>query len=322
MSPTVGVRPDKIGLGVLTIVATAIAMSFGDAVVKYVSSDFAVWQIYVLRSILAMALILAISMLGPRPRRLLPLSPGWTYLRSLLLMMMWIAFYAALSVLSLPVVAAAYYTAPLFITVFSALIIGEAVGLRRWIAVLIGFVGVLVILRPGTEAFSSLTLLPILSAVFYALAAIVTRTRCVDERPLALSLALNVSFLITGLVASAAIVLYAPTASVVSVNPFLLGHWSAMGVREWGIIAMLAVLIVAIGSGVAKAYQSAPPPIIAAFDYSYLVFAALWSFAILSELPDTPTIVGMILITGAGLLVVSRSRTGSDSTVTKSARFQ
>lgn len=300
-------RPENIALGVSTIVATTLAMSFADALVKYVSSDFTVWQIYVLRSVLAIPLIVAISKLRPRPLEVMPVSVGWAYLRSLLLIMMWIAFYAALSVLSLPVVAASYYSAPLFITLFSALMVREPVGLKRWIGILIAFMGVLVILRPGTETFSRLTLLPILSAVFYALAAIVTRTRCANERPLALSLALNISFLFTGVIASAVIALWAPATSVVDDNPFLLGHWSAIGVREWQVIAMLAVLIVAVSSGVAKAYQCAPPAIIATFDYTYLVFAAFWSFAIFSDVPDAATIVGMILITGAGLLVIPRS---------------
>src|SRR5262249_36724298 len=148
-------------------------------------------------------------------------------------------------------------TAPLFITLFAALILGETVGLRRWAAIAIGFIGVLVILRPGTDAFSWSTLLPILSALFYALAAIVTRTKCCNERPLALSLALNLSFLFTGAIASGAIVLWAPAAGTVEMNPFLLGRWSHMGLREWGLIAFLAVLIVAVSSGVAKAYQCA-----------------------------------------------------------------
>jgi drug/metabolite transporter (DMT)-like permease len=311
MSLPAATRPESIALGVTTIVATALAMSFGDALVKHVSSDFTVWQIYVLRSLLAIPLIVAILRLGPRPARLWPRSAGWAGLRSLLLMLMWLAFYAALSVLSLPVVAAAYYTAPLFITLFSALIAGDAVGTRRWIAILSGFGGVLVILQPGGEAFSWLTLLPILSAVFYALAAIVTRTRCAEERPLVLSLMLNVAFLLTGAIGSAVILLWAPSAGVVAASPFLLGGWSAMEALDWQIIAMLAILIVAISAGVAKAYQCAPPAIVATFDYSYLVFAAGWSFAIFSELPDVPTVAGMILIAGAGLLVLSQSRAGA-----------
>jgi drug/metabolite transporter (DMT)-like permease len=303
-SQPVGALPQKIAVGVATILATAVAMSLGDATVKYISADFTLWQIYVLRSMLAIALILAISMLGPRPPSIRLRSPHWGYLRSLLLMMMWIAFYAALSKLSLALVATAYYTAPLFITLFSALIAGEPVGLRRWTAILTGFMGVLVILRPGTDAFSWLTLLPILSAVFYALAAIITRTKCADEGPLALSLALNLSFLLTGTLASCALLLWEPAAGLVEANPFLLGRWSAIGIREWGLIAILAVLIVAISAGVAKAYQSAPPAIIATFEYSYLVFAAIWSFALFSEAPDATTLIGMILIAAGGLLVI------------------
>jgi drug/metabolite transporter (DMT)-like permease len=297
-------RPDKIALGVSTMVATTLAMSFGDAAVKYVSSDFTVWQLYVLRSVLAIPLIIGALLLGADPRGIAPLSLKWAALRSLLLMLMWIAFYAALSTLSLPVVAAAYYTAPLFITALSAAIVGDPAGPRRWLAILLGFGGVLVIIKPGTDAFSWLTLLPILSAVFYALAAIVTRTKCIDERPLVLSLALNIAFLLTGAISSAAIAWWAPSREIVGINPFLLGRWSAMGVREWEIIAMLAVLIVAISAGVARAYQCAPSAIIATFDYSYLVFAALWSLTIFAEPPGTADIIGMILIAGAGILAV------------------
>jgi drug/metabolite transporter (DMT)-like permease len=297
-------RPEKIARGVSTMVATTLAMSFGDASVKYVSSDFAVWQLYVLRSGLAIPLIVALLLLGAGAPRIAPLSLGWTAVRSLLLMLMWIAFYAALSTLSLPVVAAAYYTAPLFITVLSAAIVGDPVGPRRWLAVIVGFGGVLVIVKPGSDAFSWSTLLAILSAVFYALAAIVTRSKCIDERPLVLSLALNVAFLLTGAIFSAAIAWWAPSPGIVELNPFLLGPWSAMSVRHWEIIAMLAVLIIAVSAGVAQAYQSAPSAIIAIFDYSYLVFAAFWSLAIFGEPPGIADITGMILIAGAGVLTI------------------
>jgi drug/metabolite transporter (DMT)-like permease len=226
----------------------------------------------------------------------------------MLLMVMWITFYAALQVQSLPIVGAAYYTGPLFITLLSALIIGEPVGIRRWMAVLIGFVGVLVILRPGTNSFSYVTLLPIVSALFYALAAVVTRTKCLEEGPLVLSLGLNFSFLAVGAIGTAGIAIWNPTALQTAASPFLLGHWFAMGGREWGIIAFLAALIVAVSSGVAKAYQSGPPAIIATFDYAYLVFSAFWSFVFFSDLPNAATIVGMFLIAGAGILAVLRPR--------------
>ena len=80
---------------------------------------------------------------------------------------------------------------------------------------------------------------------------------------------------------------------------------SSRGYTLIEVMMALAVLIVAISSGVAKAYQSGPPAVIATFDYTYLVFAALWSFVFFSELPDAMTALGMLLIAGAGILAIS-----------------
>jgi drug/metabolite transporter (DMT)-like permease len=309
MTALAGTRPDRVALGVATMVATALAMSLGDALVKLVSADFTVWQIYVARSAIAIPIIVLILLPGRCARDLLPRALGWAIVRSLLLMAMWIAFYIALPLLSLSVVAAAYYTGPLFITLFSALLIGEPVGARRWGAIALGFAGVLVILKPGTEAFSPLALVPVVSAVFYAAAAIVTRAKLAEENPFALALTLNLSFLGLGTLASTGLAAWQPDVAADSAYRFMLGAWSAMGLREWAIMALLAILIVAISSGVAKAYQCAPPAIIAAFDYSYLVFAALWSLVFFAEPPTLTTVVGMILIAAAGLITIAPADT-------------
>ena len=154
------------------------------------------------------------------------------------------------------------------------------------------------------EAFSWLTLLPVLGAVFYALAMIITRSKCVDEAPLTLSLALNVSLMVTGLVATVALSILGLTEEDVSIYPFVLGSWADMGTGDWGLMALLGVLLVAYSVGVARAYQIAAPAVVATFDYAYLVSAALWGFVLFSERPDFMTILGMVLITAAGLLVV------------------
>ncbi len=96
--------------------------------------------------------------------------------------------------------------------------------------------------------------------------------------------------------------IWTPAPDEIAAAPFLLGPWVAMGPEQWGFVALLAVLIVGIGLGLAAAYQSAPPAVIATFDYSYLIFAAFWGYAIFSERPDAPTLAGMALIAGAGLL--------------------
>jgi len=302
-------RSESVMLGVLAIVLTVFAMSTADAIVKYVSSAFPLWQIYVVRSLVVIPILAAVSVLGPQPVRIGPKSKGWTILRSLLLAFMYIGIYAAAPVLSLSVIATSLYTGPLFIALFSALLIREPVGPRRWTAIVMGFSGVLVILRPGADGFSLLALIPIGAALLYALAAIVTRTKCREESPMVLALALNYSLMAVGVLATAAISLWRPSALETSAYPFLLGHWVAMGPREWGVISLLAALMVGISVGLAKAYQSAPPTIIATFDYTYLLFAAFWSFALFAQVPDAATVVGMLMIAAAGVLIVGRAAT-------------
>jgi drug/metabolite transporter (DMT)-like permease len=299
-------RPQNIALGVTVIVLTVFAMSFADAVIKYVSIALPLWQIYVVRSLLVIPVLAAGALFGKRPLRVEPRAKRWAFLRGLLLALMYVAIYAAVPVLNLSVIAASLYTAPLFITLFSALLIGEKVGRRRWAAIAIGFLGVLAILRPATDAFSPLALIPVIAALLYALAAIITRAKCSNASPMLLALALNFSLLALGAAATAAIALWRPAPSEAALYPFLLGYWVTMGAAEWGVAALLAALMIAISLGLAKAYQSAPPAIIATFDYSYLLFAAFWSFVIFSELPDAPTLLGMLMIAGAGMLVIER----------------
>ena len=297
-------KKDAVFLGVSVIVATVFTMAFTDAIIKYVSSDFPLWQIFVVRSLAAMPILLAIVLCGSQPADIRPRSAAWTLTRSLLLVFMYVAIYAAAPLLSLSVIAASLYTGPIFVALFSAFLIKEPVGARRWAAVALGFAGVLVILRPDTDAFSFYMLIPVIAGLFYALAAIITRAKCAHERPQTLAIMLNLALLVVGLLATGAVALLRPWLGHGEIYPFLLGDWIFMGAREWGIIAVLALLIVIIGIGLAKAYQSAPPAIIATFDYTYLLFAAFWGFVFFAERPDLQTIVGMMLIVLAGLFVV------------------
>ena len=304
-------RSDQTALGIGIILASVLTMAFADALVKLVSADLTVWQVFVARSLVAVPLLIVLmraSGVGFVLR-----APRWTIIRAVLLVFTWLAFYASLPVLNLSVAAVAVYTNPIMIALLSATLIGEPVTLRQWGGVLLGFLGVIAILKPGTDAFSWFTLLPLLAAALYALAMVLTRSKCRDEAPLTLALALHASFLVTGGIATAALAVIGLGDETKSAYPFLVGDWMPMGAREWGLMALLGALAAAYFVGVARAYQIAPPPIIATFDYAYLVSAALWGFVFFAEKPDALTITGMVLITAAGLLVAaSSSRTAQD----------
>lgn len=299
-------RPAQPLLGVALIVGSVFLMSFGDAVIKYHSASFTAWQVFALRSTITVPVLLGLMVLLGPDEPLRPRSLWWVGLRSLLMVLMWIAYYAALPLISLSAAAVAFYTAPLFIALLSRSLTGEQVGPARWLGIVLGFVGVLVVLRPGGDTFSPAVLLPVLAAFLYALSAIVTRAKCAEERPLVLALGLNLGLLAAGLLVSGALVLIPPDADVAAAHPFLFGVWSGMGAEQWALIAFLALLMVAFATGVAKAYQVAPAALVGAFDYTYVVFAVVWGYVLFAERPDAVAVVGLALIGAAGVLVAGR----------------
>jgi len=297
-------KPDQTVLGIGIILVSVLTMAFADAVVKLVSADLTVWQVFVARSLVAIPCLIAILLaMGVRFRLL---SPKWALIRSALLVLTWLFFYASLPVLTLSVAAVAVYTNPIITAFLSASVIGEKVSGRQWAGVLLGFLGVIAILKPGTDAFSWFTLLPLMAAACYSLAMVLTRGKCQDEQPLVLGLVLHCLFLVTGAVAIGVLAVIGLNAGTIAAFPFLFNGWTAMGGREWGLMALLGVLSAAYFVGVARAYQIAPPSVIGTFDYAYLVSAAVWGFLFFAETPDVFTICGMILITAAGLLVAVR----------------
>jgi len=304
-------RPAQPVLGVALIVGSVFLMSFGDALIKYNSASFTAWQIFSLRSLIVLPILVALMLLLAPGESLLPKSPGWVGLRSALLVLMWIAYYAALPLISLSAAAVAFYTAPLFMALLSRPLTGEPVGTARWLGIALGFLGVLIVLRPGGDTFSVAALLPVLAAMLYALAAIITRARCADERPLVLAFGLNIGLLATGLLATVGLWLIEPSIASASEHPFLFGPWAAMGGGGWALMALLALLMVAFGTGVAMAYQIAPAAVIGTFDYTYVLFAVVWSYVLFAERPDAVAVVGLVLIAAAGVLVAGRPPGGS-----------
>ncbi len=295
--------PDRTRLAVAIIVGSMLLLSAMDAAVKGMTDEFSLWQVCAARSIFAVPILIAIVTAGG-VARLRQIFRPWVLLRCLLLVGMWIAYYASLPLMDLSVAATALYTIPLFIAGFASAFTREPVGLRRWTGIAIGFAGVVVILRPGNDDFSIWALLPVLAAVCYALAAIVTRMRCATESAFVLALGLHVSLLVTGIVGAVAVALFAPETS----SGFLLGHWQPMDPRDWAIMASFGIVMVAIAAGVAKAYQVGAPAIVGTFDYSYLAFASLWGVLFFQERLDVLTVTGIVLIVAAGLLVLWRPR--------------
>lgn len=300
-------RPQRVIRGVSFIVAAMFVTSVQDVIFKFFSNELTLGQIFALRGLLALPLLIALAWIaGLRGGVLADALEKWTLLRSLFMTLCFLAFYTAIPFLSLSTVGAANFIAPIFVTLLTAYVVGESVGIRRWIGVFMGFAGVLVLLQPGTDAFSPMAILPLFGALFYALSHITTRTKCQSVPLPTMALTLNLVMLTAGLIVSGVVMIWQPGDDLVRAYPSVLGGWVAPSFTEWLVLGLLAVLAIVISSGIAGAYQIASPPIIATFEYSYLVFVALWDILFFDTTPSAMTLLGMVLIIGAGLKVIRR----------------
>jgi len=296
------VARDNLKLAIAAILVACFSLSLGDALIKQQSVSFVIWQIFVMRSVIAVPFLIYFVRITSCAVPIKPIQPGWTLLRSLILVLMWIFYFAALPHIELAIAAAAYYTLPIFITLFAALFLGEKITAKGWLAVLLGFSGTLLILQPRADDFNPYALLPLVSALCYAGAMILTRSKCQQEKPTVLSLWLNISFVGVGTFALLLLKLWNPDADLIAANPFLFGTWTPMWLDEWQVMAVLAIAIVIGSIGAAMAYQNGPSSIIATFDFAYVGFAAIWGFVLFAEVPGLQASIGIIMIVTAGAI--------------------
>lgn len=293
---------DNLPLAIGAVVTMTLATALSDVMVKGASDGVSLWQIFALRAVFAVpVLFLIIVIFAPRALRAFnaPAAAGWLTLRSALMVLNWIAFYAALPFVPLPIAAAVYYTLPIFITIFAALLLKDPVGRGGWIAVALGFSGVLLILRPGAGAFQWAALLPLISAVAYALAMVLSRARLRGIHPFAQAGALNIGFAVAGAIGL----------SIVALEPssdpwFFTFAWTPPDAALWGTFALMAVFILIGSITTAVAYQNAPPARVGPFDFAYVGFAVLFGWLFFNEVPGTLSWVGIALIVAGGITAI------------------
>jgi len=277
-----------------------------DAIIKEMSGGYPVHQILTIRGLVAVPLLLVLIHFIHGIGILRHHHPGLHLVRGALMLAAFTSFYIALAGTSLTVATALFFTAPYFITLLSIPLLGEKVGLRRFVSITVGFVGVLIVLRPDTESFSFFSLLPIVAAFFYACCQLMVRAAKMTDPPAVMSLYASVAFVILGSLASLLLSGIHPAQDAGVSTRFLLRAWSMPDTYDL-VLLMLTGLTSALGfMCTSNAYQRQPASHIAPFEYVMIVWVTLLSYLIWSEVPDLPGITGITLIIGSGIYVLRR----------------
>jgi len=288
-APAAASRPDEPLRGIALMIAAMAVFSAMDGVSKILAETYHPLMITWSRQV-AQILLLAPLVLWIGPRRCLrSAAPGAQALRGLLLYFSTICFVSGLAQLPLAEASAIGFVSPMFTTALSIPLLGEKVGIRRWLAILVGFAGVLIVIRPGTAAFDPAALFPVASASFWALALIVTRKMSYRDTPLT-TLA------------------YASLVGLVVASLPLPWFWAMPEPAALGLILLMGVLSLSGHYLLVQAFQLGSVSILAPFAYSQMIWATLFGYLVFHNLPDLLTWVGAIVIILSGVYVWHRER--------------
>jgi drug/metabolite transporter (DMT)-like permease len=258
-----------------------------DAIVKVLSQHYHVLQITFVTSLFAFVPILVLVARSGGLRAVTPRRPGLVVLRAVLMTADTMLAFTSFQNLPLADAYTLFFAAPMLVTALSVPLLGDRVGWRRWTAVLVGFCGVLVILRPGFAALDIGHLAALGAAICFALSAIILR-RLGDSEPAG-----------TLLVSTMAGLLLATAPTL----PFI---WLGPSAGDLGLMVLGGLLSGLAQIGTVKAYRMAPPAIVAPFQYTQMLWAVLYGYVLFADLPHWWTLVGSLIIAASGLYILWR----------------
>jgi drug/metabolite transporter (DMT)-like permease len=304
-------KSDRPFAALMLVLIATFVLAFQDSLVKLMSSDTSFWQFQTLRSLGNLSFTLILAMLSGGISLLVPKNWKAVYLRSIFLLICMFFFFSGAPFLTVAQMAAGLYTYPLFVSLLAGPILGEKVGIWRCGALVLGAIGSSLVLSPWSSEFSMVQFLPILAGFFYAANILTIRKACRNESPLALAFAAGLGFLIIGLVGITLLSIFPFSDNVQKSMPFVAIGWPELTLIIVGFALLTSVLNLTGNICISRAYQTADASWLAPMDYSYLIFAAIWSRVIFDRWPAEQALIGMAMIGLAGGVTAWREKVTS-----------
>ncbi|MCI5113189.1 MAG: DMT family transporter [Marivita sp.] len=268
-----------------------------DVFIKILGSTYSPIQIVFFSVLLSFPLATLMLMRDATPGTLVPVHPWWMAVRTVAAVITGISAFYAFSVLPLTQTYAILFATPLIITVLSIPILGETVRLRRWMAVIVGLIGVMVVLRPGSTELTLGHAAAILAAFGGAFASIVVRKIGAEERTVVMLLyPMVANFVVTGL---ALAFVYKP-----------------MPIEHLGMLAVISIMAWIAGRIIITAYRTGEAAIVAPMQYSQILWATGFGLLFFGETTDSYTAAGAAIIIASGMYIVFRESRGGTSKTT------
>ena len=281
----------NLRLGIILMIATSFVFAMQDGISRHLAGTYNTYMVVMVRYWFFAAFVIALAARQPGGIRaaVRTRQPRVQVFRALLLALEICVMVTGFTILGLVESHAVFACYPLLVALLSGPVLGEKVGWRRWVAIGIGFVGVLIILRPGYAVFDPAALIPFVSALMFALYGLLTRYVARQDTA-------AVSFFWTG------------TVGALAMTAVGIWFWEPMTGPDWAWMGVLCLTAVTGHFLLIKAFEVAEASAIQPFAYLQLVFATGLGLAVFGETLELPVAVGAAVVVGAGLFTLWRAR--------------
>ena len=305
---------NRAALGIGYLCLGILVFSLQDAIIKAVSGNHALTEVVAIRCLVSAPILLCLVHFEGGLRSLISAESWGIAGRSFLMLVAYTTYYMAFPALPLADAVALFFTVPLFAMALAAPLLGESIGWRRITAVVVGFVGVIVMLRPGAGLFEPAALLSLFSAAAYALAMLMARKLGTGTTASVMAFYQNGVYLGGAMLIA---LFFGATGIHEAGHPslnFLIRPWTLPDIRDLLLIASCGV-IAAIGMTLlTHAYRIAKASVVTSFEYTGMLWAPLWGYLFFGEIPYLTTLAGAGLIIAAGLFALSSPSAREDRT--------
>ena len=294
--------------GIFFIMTGMAFFSIQDSLIKYIYEDVALFELYFGRTLIQSIILLSFVLLTKKTIILKTYYPVLTLVRVVCFFFGFSFFYISLTFMTLAMTSALFFSCPFFMSMFAKFFLKEKIGIRRWSAILIGFIGVLIVLNPTLEEFNFFKLAPVACALCYATS--MTITKYTSDKD---SIYTQMTWLyIFAIFASIIIFLVSGDGKFNnfsdSTMQFIFREWSTNPAGAWPYVLIMGIVASISFFCVFSAYSIASPSIVSLFEYSYIVWAMLAGYILFETVPVPRTFIGAAIIIGAGFYIYFREK--------------
>lgn len=290
----------------LFLISAVFLFSTQDVIVKWISHSYPVHEIVLIRSISGIIPLLILAHFLGGVRALRTRRYAAHFARSLIMFSAYTCFYLSLAALPLAETVTLFFSSPFFIIMLSSVMLDENIEIRCWIAVVIGFIGVILMLKPDVNNINPAALLAVLSAFFYALGSVVTRKLGKTESGIVLALFPTVAYILfAGMLGLLLQLISIGDVSHPSLE-FLFHAWCLPSQTDLLWMILLGLLAALGFFGLSQAYRLAQPALIAPLEYIAVPISVVWGFVLWHEVLEPRSILAALLIIVSGLYILGR----------------